>query len=472
MAYPAMNMHTNQLRVTAVWVLLGTALLCSGLPHARDTAGVALLLDIKGAITPAVSAYVLRGLAHARDQDAQLVILRMDTPGGLDSSMREIIQGILNSTVPVVGYVGPAGARAASAGTYILYASHIAAMAEATNLGAATPVSLSRVAVATAADEEAEEADEVADNATAMRRKVTNDASAYIRSLAELRDRNVEWAETAVRDGASLSAMEALRMQVVDLVAVDVPDLLDAVHGWRVEVKGGDRLLNTGGVILQDFTPTWRDRLLAVLSDPNIALLLLNLGVLAILMELYSPGLIIPGVLGVIAVLFGLYSLHILPVNFAGVALLLLGFALMAVELFVPAVGLFALTGLVAMVVGGLLLFEPQQYTRPEDWNLAVSPYLLAIVVAICVAVMLVVVPMLVRSMRRPLVSGATTLIGTVGKVMADFSGRGRVRINGEDWDATANVALKRGDAIRVCAVTGLLLRVEPELSPAPVQEK
>ena len=383
--------------------------------------------------------------------------------------MREIIQGILNSTVPVVGYVGPAGARAASAGTYILYASHIAAMAEATNLGAATPVSLGRVDVE---DEEVEDEDEVADNATAMRRKVTNDASAYIRSLAELRDRNVEWAESAVRDGASLSAEEALKMQVVDLVAVDVPELLDAVHGWRAVTPGEDRLLNTEGIVLQDFTPTWRDRLLAVLSDPNIALLLLNLGTLAILLELYSPGLVIPGLLGVIAVLFGLYSLHILPVNFAGVTLLLLGFVLMAVELFVPAVGLFALAGLVAMVVGGVLLFEPQEYTRPEDWSLAVSPYLLAIVVAICVAVMVVVVPMLLRSMRRPLVSGATTLIGMVGEVMADFSGRGRVRINGEDWDATADVALKRGDPVRVCTVTGLLLRVEPALAPDPVQEK
>ena len=446
------------------------------------TAGVALVLDVQGPITPAASEYVLRGLAYARDHNAQLAVLRIDTPGGLDTSMREIIQGILNSSVPVVGYVAPAGARAASAGTYILYASHIAAMAEATNLGAATPVSLSRVqgnvplpgldqAAPDQADDGTDQADgdgeatkDAAGNEQAMRRKVTNDASAYIRSLAELRGRNVEWAEQAVREGASLSAREAIDINVIDLVAADLAELLGELHGWRIEVQGREIVFDTNGIAVQDFEPTWRDQLLAVLSDPNVALLLFNLGFIAILLELYSPGLVIPGVLGVIAMLFGMYSLHILPVNFTGVVLILLGLGLMAVELFAPTVGLFALAGLVALIMGGLLLFEPQQFTHPEDWSLAVSPYLLALIAALCVAVVMILVPMLTRALRRPVVSGASSMIGTHGKALGDFSGRGRVRIQGEDWDAETAVALKQGEAVRVTRVEGLLLSVEPEL--------
>ncbi|SDK35598.1 membrane-bound serine protease (ClpP class) [Ferrimonas sediminum] len=416
---------------------------------------VVWVVPIKGVISPASSQLLLTTLEQARETEIQLLIVAMDTPGGLDTSMREMIQGILASPVAVVAYVSPQGARAASAGTFLMYASHVAAMAPATNLGAATPVALSPSGPADSKPEQAE--DQAPDNAQSLRNKAVNDAVAYIRSLAELRGRNADWGESAVRQGASLSANEALEAGVIDLMAVDVADLLVQLDGRRVTLASGEQTLTTSQaqVIYKD--PGWRYRLLATLTNPNVALLLMMLGFYGLVLEFYSPGVGLPSVVGSVCLLLGLYALNLLPVNLAGAALMVLGIALMVAEAFAPSFGLFGIGGIAAFVAGAVLLMD----TDVPEFQLAL-PLIsaLAVVSALFTAV---VIKMALASRSVATVTGIDTLIARRVLIDARYLDSGMVELNGEVWYARANEPLAEGQWARVEAIDGLTLVLHPE---------
>jgi membrane-bound serine protease (ClpP class) len=423
-----------------------------------------VLLTINGAIGPAIADYVHRGIKQAAKQGAQLVVLQMDTPGGLDTSMRAIIKDILASSVPVAAFVAPGGARAASAGTYILYASHIAAMAPATNLGAATPVAIGAPGVG-AKDEEGK-ADGKAGKAakgegggasSTMTRKQVNDASAYIRSLAQMRGRNAEWAERAVREAVSLSASEALKMKVIDLVAGDVPDLLKRLDGRKLKVSDTERVLQTAGVAATAIEPDWRTRLLSVITDPSIAYMLILVGVYALVFEFSNPGLVFPGVVGAICVLIALYAFHLLPVNYAGLALMLLGIAFMVGELFFPAFGSLGIGGAIAFVIGSVILIDTDIPGYGVPFSLVLG------LAAGSAAFLFLVVGMAIKARKRPVVSGREELIGSSGEVLEDCEREGWARVHSETWRIRSAAPLKRGQRVRVAAMNGLLLDVVPD---------
>lgn len=332
------------------WLLL--LLLLGITPGGQAAPGAVWVLNIDDAIGPASADYLVRSLGQAQAQGAQLVVIRMDTPGGLDSAMRQMIKAILSSTVPVASYVAPSGARAASAGTYILYASHIAAMAPGTNLGAATPVRIGG-APGTPSDDKAKGGDD-----ETLARKQVNDAAAYIRGLAQMRGRNADWAEKAVREAVSLSASEALRLNVIDQVADDLPDLLRKLDGKTLQVAGQPRQLQTAGASVVEHLPDWRTRFLAVITNPSVALILIMIGVYGLLFEFMNPGSAVGGVVGGICLLLALYALQLLPVSFAGVALILLGITFMIAEAFLPSFGVVGFGGIVAFVVGALILID------------------------------------------------------------------------------------------------------------------
>jgi membrane-bound serine protease (ClpP class) len=439
--------------------------------------GTAVELDIDGAIGPAVSDYVVRGIRKAQESGAALIVLRMNTPGGLDTSMREIIQAILASPVPVASFV-PSGGRAASAGTYIMYASHIAAMAPGANLGAATPVQLgggsSSPLPGPGGGDDGDKGDKgdkgkksgkgaaqpPAHHPT-IEDKALNDAIAYIRSLAQMRGRNVAWAEQAVRQAASLPAEDALRMHVIDLMASDVRDLVSRLDGRSVTAGGRTRDLVTLDMKIVRLAPDWRSEILSVITNPNVAYMLMVIGMYGLIFEFLSPGMVAPGIFGGISLLLGLYALQLLPVNYAGLALTLLGIALMVAEFFLPTFGVVGIGGVVSFVIGSVLLID----TDVPGFGLSLVT--VAAIAAVSAGFFLLVVAFVFRARKREVVSGPEQMVGSTGRVV-DWNGtEGRVRVQGEIWSARGAGALQPGASVRVHRLDGLTVEVEPAATPA-----
>lgn len=429
-----------------------------------------LVATIDGAIGPATTDYVRNAIARAAEIGANAMVLRIDTPGGLEAATRDIDKAILASPVPVVTYVSPSGARAASAGTYILYASHVAAMAPGTNLGAATPVpigggqqpSAPRSAPKPEATEDdgesAQEASKQAsDPASAMERKILHDSSAYIRALAELRGRNAEWGEKAVREGASLTSSEALAENVIEYIASTLDGLLTQIDGLEVKLDAETVLLRTAGAEVIEFHPDWRNRLLSVITNPSIAYLLLLVGLYGLLLEGYNPGAMVPGVVGVLSLLLAAYALQVLPVNYVGLALIIVGVGLMVAEVVTPSFGVLGIGGLFALVVGSIILFDT------DVPGFGVSRGLIAGIAVSTGGAFLLIMMMLGRSRRAAVTTGVDELLALPAVAVEDFSGDGHVRIRSELWRAHSETPVNAGQILKVEAVDGLTLRVRPK---------
>jgi membrane-bound serine protease (ClpP class) len=439
--------------VAAVGVV---ALICCLLPSSAEENGrLALVVSIDGAIGPASASYVKEALAKASERRAEVVVLRMNTPGGLNSSMREIIADVLASPIPVVGYVAPSGAHAASAGTYILYATHIAAMAPGTNIGAATPVQiggpLPGLPGGTPDKDSKDKKDEPKD---AMTAKVTNDAVAFIRSLAELRNRDANWAEKAVREAATLSANGALEAHAIDLVARDQAELLRQLDGRVVEVAGGKtQRLVTKDAVVEAIDPGQISRFLAVITDPNVAFILLMVGIYGLIFEFMSPGAVAPGVVGAICLLIGLYALNLLPINYAGLALMLIGIVLLTVEAFNPTV-VIGLGGIIAFVLGALMLF------RGEAPGYHLSWWVIGTTAAVFIGFALVVLGSLRRVAKAPARVGVQAMRGLPAEVLDWNGGEGHVFTHGERWQARGAETFKPGETVEVANVIDLTLLI------------
>jgi membrane-bound serine protease (ClpP class) len=463
------NAVTRRLAAAMLLAAVGGVLLSNSPaePAIDGGAARATLLTVADAIGPAMSDYIQRGIRRAHERGDVLVILKLDTPGGLDSAMRDIIRAIIASPVPVVTYVAPSGARAASAGTYILYASHIAAMAPATNLGAATPVQIGGLPSVPSPEPDGEgngESDATDKGAAdktpvrardAMSRKMINDAVAYIRGLARLRGRNEEWAEQAVREAASLTAEDALAANVIDFVATDERALLEQLDNTEVVINGNAVVLTTEHVIIDALAPGWRTELLAIVASPNVAYVLMLLGIYGLFFELANPGAILPGVIGAICLLISMFALQMLPVNYAGLALVLLGVAFMIGEVFVPSFGALGIGGVVAFAIGSVILFD----TNSEEFRVSLS--LIVALTILTAGFFLIAIRSLMAARKGPVVSGREQLIGSVGLVLEDFDTSGQVRVHGEIWNADAARPVRRGERVRITAIDGLTLHVE-----------
>lgn len=445
--------------VAAILLLIGP------LAAAQDSV---VSIELKGGIGVATAEYVIKGIDHANETDASLILLETDTPGGLVSATRDIIQAILGSDVPVATYVSPAGARADSAGTYILLASHIAAMAPTTHIGAATPVSMTGDDLTPAPPDFAPDADEdettddaeeeppAANSSSALERKVLNDAIAYIRTLAERHGRNADWAERAVTEAATLTADEALAENVIDFLVEDESALFAAVDGTTITTASGDVVVSTAEPIVSDYEPSWRLKVLMVISKPEVLLLLGLVGVYGLILEGWNPGALVPGTIGAICLLLALYGSQTIPINYAGVALILLGIGLMVAEAFAPSFGILGIGGVLAFTFGAILTFD----SGVPGFGIS-----LAFVFGIALGSALFlgwVTAYLLKLRRRGVVFGNESLIGVTGTVMDDFDDEGKIWLEGEAWAARTRVPVKKDEEVRVAAVDGLTVDIEP----------
>jgi len=438
--------------------------------------GTAILLDLEGAIGVATAEFIIDGIEEAEERGAELVIIRMDTPGGLVNPMRDIVKAILGSDVPVATYVSPDGARADSAGTYILLASHIAAMAPTTHLGAATPVALgggwpgdkdaSDDKDDSDEDEESDEKEEkdATDPGSAMDKKVMNDAIAYIRGLAEAHGRNADWAEKAVTEAATLTATEALENNVIDLIAANQAELLQKINGREFKVNNLTVVLETESIEVETLEPSWRLKVLSTIASPEVALLLLMIGIYGLLFEGYNPGAIVPAVAGVICLLLAAYALQVLPVNYAGLALIIVGIVLIVAEAVVPSFGALGIGGIAAFIFGAIMMFD----SGVPGFGISVTFVVgLALVAGLF---LLWLVSYLVRLRRRGAVSGRASIIGGKGTAMESFTGEGKVWLEGEAWAAVSKVPLEQDQEVVVRSMDGLILEVEPASQPDPTE--
>ncbi len=408
---------------------------------------IILKVEIKGAIGPATSTILNDALTTAHQEHAEALLIELDTPGGLASSMREMIQAITNSSIPVITYVAPRGAHAASAGTYLLYASHVAAMSPGTNLGAATPISLMQPP---------KQSDSNTSAKTTAEKKAINDAIAYITSLAQMNDRNVTWAINAVESAESLSAEDALRLNVIDLIADDIESLLEQLDGRSIKLLGTTVQLSTKESIILTFEPDWKSRFLSIITDPNIAYILLLIAMYGIFFELMNPGAIVPGVIGVISGVIALYALNMIPFNYAGLLLIILGVAFMVAEVFVSGFGILGIGGVVAFAFGSLLLFDADTLGRSVSLPLVIAFSLVSL------AFFILVMRLFIRSRSAKVVTGAEEMVGAVGEVIELDEKESRVLCHGETWRATSESELKVGQKVQVVERHGLILAVKP----------
>lgn len=442
---------TGKARRPARLRLPAAAAMALGLAAAAPAAEVRLV-DLSDAIGPASSDFVLRALDDAAADGAELVVIRLDTPGGLDLAMRDIIRGILASPVPVAVWVAPGGARAASAGAYILYAAHVAAMAPATNVGSSTPVSIGSPVPSPPDGRDGEGGGR---SGGAMERKAINDAAAYIRGLAELRGRNAEWAELAVTEAANLTASEALEMNVIDLMAGDIGELLASLDGRALVAADRELALELGDSRVVEVEPDWRHEFLSLITNPNVAYILLMIGIYGLVLEFYNPGLGLPGVVGVICLLIGAYALQMLPISYAGLALIAVGAGLMILEAFSPSFGVFGLGGVAAFVLGSVILMD----TDLEAFRISLS--IIVAAAAGAAALFVFALAMLLRVRRLKAASGAEAMVGATAVALESFTGAGSVRVFSENWRARSERPVEKGDEVEVTGVDGLTLNVE-----------
>ncbi len=459
----------------SIWALLSSA---------ATLAGTAIEIELDGPLGVATAEYIIGGIEEAAERNADLIIIRMDTPGGLVDPTRDVIQAILSSDVPVVTYVSPGGARAASAGTYIILASHIAAMAPTTHLGAATPVSLlgdnppdpptplNRSVPAQSDDDEADDDEADADDdgdaesdapGSAMDRKVMNDAIAYIRSLAEAHGRNADWAEEAVRNAATLTATEALEQNVIDLIASSRAELLMEIDGRELEVNNRSIELDTESMIVETIEPSWRIKILSTIANPQVALLLMLVGVYGLVFEGWNPGAIVPGVVGVVCLLLAAYALQVLPVNYAGLALIAVGLLLIVAEAFVPSFGALGLGGIIAFMFGSLMMFDS------GIPGFGISKVFVLVFSSVMGLALLWLANFVVKLQRRGAVSGKGSIVGGVGVTIEAFSGAGMIWLEGESWQAHCAVPLEKDQDVIVTELDGLVVHVEPMAKTASI---
>ncbi|MCS6305225.1 MAG: nodulation protein NfeD [Nitrospira sp.] len=397
-----------------------------------------IVATYEGVINPVAAEYLHDALTFAQSSSAQALIFKLDTPGGLDTSMRLMIKDIIGSPVPVIVFVAPSGGRAASAGVFITMAAHVAAMAPGTNIGAAHPVSMG------------------GEMDNTMKEKVENDAVAYIKSIAEQHGRNVSWAEDAVRKSVSATEQEALKLKIIDMIAEDIPTLLKRLHGRKIALPNGSITFSSETVTLREFPMGTRLELLKILSDPNIAYLLMSIGTIGIMAELYSPGAILPGIIGAISLILAFYSLQSLPVNYAGAFLVILGAVFLLLEISVTSYGLLALGGLAAMILGGLFLI------KSDAPFLQVSLFFLLPTVMAIGALIGIIAWTAVKSTRGRPVTGAEGMIGSIGIARTDLNPRGQITVQGEIWEAVSQTPIRQGEAAEVMSVEGLTVKVAP----------